>query len=134
MPATEEITAAPNAAIGDNLGIGVPSNTGASIATSIAKKKNNVVARMNTNKSKSFKSQAKSQHSHPPYGNMIKAALLAAQDKKGSSRAAILKYIMQNFAVGENPTLVSRQNFECSFTHCQFWSDKCIGRNWCDIS
>uniref|UniRef100_A0AAF5RV07 H15 domain-containing protein n=1 Tax=Wuchereria bancrofti TaxID=6293 RepID=A0AAF5RV07_WUCBA len=61
-----------------------------------------------TNATKSLKSQPKSQHNnHPPYGNMIKAALLATQDKKGSSRAAILKYIMQNFAVGENPTMVN---------------------------
>ncbi|KAK6100818.1 linker histone H1 and H5 family protein [Brugia pahangi] len=60
-----------------------------------------------TNATKSLKSQAKSQHNHPPYGNMIKAALSATQDKKGLSRAAILKYIMQNFAVGENPTMVN---------------------------
>ncbi|KAL4002473.1 linker histone H1 and H5 family protein [Acanthocheilonema viteae] len=108
MPATEEVAAAPSAATGDNLTVVVPSNTGASITAPIGKKRN-MVARMNVNipTSKALKSHAKSQHNHPPYGNMIKAALLATQDKKGSSRAAILKYIMQNFAVGENPTMVN---------------------------
>uniref|UniRef100_A0A0R3RI79 H15 domain-containing protein n=1 Tax=Elaeophora elaphi TaxID=1147741 RepID=A0A0R3RI79_9BILA len=108
MPATEEVAAAPSAATGDNVAVVIPSNTGASI-TAPAGKKRNMVARMNVNvlTSKTLKSQAKSQHNHPPYGNMIKAALLATQDKKGSSRAAILKYIMQNFAVGENPTMVN---------------------------
>ncbi|VDK76134.1 unnamed protein product [Litomosoides sigmodontis] len=110
MPATEELaTALSAAATGDNLTVAVPSsNTGASVTAPVGKKRN-MVARMNANvpESKALKSQAKSQHNHPPYGNMIKAALLATQDKKGSSRAAILKYIMQNFAVGENPTIVN---------------------------
>ncbi|CAG9531352.1 unnamed protein product [Cercopithifilaria johnstoni] len=108
MPATEEVVAAPSAATGDNLAVVVPSNTGASITAPIGKKRN-MVARMNVNvpTSKALKSHAKLQHNHPPYGNMIKEALLATQDKKGSSRAAILKYIMQNFAVGENPTIVN---------------------------
>uniref|UniRef100_A0A8R1U087 H15 domain-containing protein n=1 Tax=Onchocerca volvulus TaxID=6282 RepID=A0A8R1U087_ONCVO len=104
MPATEEVIAAPSAAIGDNLAVMVPSNTSASLTVSSGKKRN-MVAKMNV--PKNIKSHAKSQHNHPPYGNMIKAALMATQDKKGSSRAAILKYIMQNFAVGENPTMVN---------------------------
>lgn len=108
MPATEEIAAVPSAVTGDNLAVALPSNTGGSTTAPITKKRN-MVARMNVNvpTSKALKSHAKSQHNHPPYGNMIKAALLATQDKKGSSRAAILKYIMQNFAVGENPTMVN---------------------------
>lgn len=112
MPATEEVAAALSAATGDNLTVAVPSNTGASI-TAPGGKKRNMVARMNASvpEPKALKSQVKSQHNHPPYGNMIKAALLATQDKKGSSRAAILKYIMQNFAVGENPTIVNLQFF-----------------------
>ncbi|KAM3724853.1 Histone H1.X [Dirofilaria immitis] len=108
MPATEEIVAAPSAATGDNLAVVIPSNNPTSI-TSPSGKKKNLMARMNANGpvSRTLKSHAKSQHNHPPYGNMIKAALMATQDKKGSSRAAILKYIMQNFAVGENPTIVN---------------------------
>merc|ERR1711944_382438 len=33
---------------------------------------------------------------HPPYANMIVAAIKALKDKKGSSRQAILKYIVAN--------------------------------------
>uniref|UniRef100_F1L5J8 Histone H1.X n=1 Tax=Ascaris suum TaxID=6253 RepID=F1L5J8_ASCSU len=43
---------------------------------------------------------------HPGYQQMIKAAILAINDKKGSSRAAILKHIAQNFKLGEQlPTI-----------------------------
>ncbi|KAK6100819.1 linker histone H1 and H5 family protein [Brugia pahangi] len=109
MPATEEVGATASATNGDNLAVVVSSNTGATVTAPVGKKRNNMMKRMNANvpATKSLKSQAKSQHNHPPYGNMIKAALSATQDKKGLSRAAILKYIMQNFAVGENPTMVN---------------------------
>uniref|UniRef100_F1L351 Histone H1.X n=1 Tax=Ascaris suum TaxID=6253 RepID=F1L351_ASCSU len=40
--------------------------------------------------------------SHPTYSVMIKAALVALKDHKGSSRAAILKYILQHYKVGDN--------------------------------
>merc|ERR1712088_3104 len=33
---------------------------------------------------------------HPPYANMIMAAIKALKDKKGSSRQAILKYVVAN--------------------------------------
>merc|ERR1711956_159776 len=33
---------------------------------------------------------------HPPYANMIVAAIKALGDKKGSSRQAILKYVVAN--------------------------------------
>lgn len=33
---------------------------------------------------------------------MIRRAITELKDKKGSSRAAILKYILQHFKVGEN--------------------------------
>merc|ERR1711936_1069079 len=36
---------------------------------------------------------------HPPYAAMIKAAIKALGDKKGSSRQAILKYICANYKV-----------------------------------
>uniref|UniRef100_A0A915BWK0 H15 domain-containing protein n=3 Tax=Parascaris univalens TaxID=6257 RepID=A0A915BWK0_PARUN len=49
-------------------------------------------------KSKSAKIVA----SHPTYSVMIKAALVALKDHKGSSRAAILKYILQHYKVGDN--------------------------------
>merc|ERR1712126_802002 len=37
---------------------------------------------------------------HPPYAAMIKTAIKALADKKGSSRQAILKYIVANNKVG----------------------------------
>lgn len=39
---------------------------------------------------------------HPTYASMVKTAIGSLKDKKGSSRAAILKYIVQNYKVGEN--------------------------------
>merc|ERR1739848_160020 len=38
---------------------------------------------------------------HPPYANMIVAAIKALKDKKGSSRQAILKYIVANNKVAD---------------------------------
>jgi len=40
--------------------------------------------------------------SHPPFANMITAAIKALKDTNGSSRQAILKYIVANFKVGDN--------------------------------
>ncbi|KAI7850239.1 linker histone H1 and H5 family-domain-containing protein [Circinella umbellata] len=34
---------------------------------------------------------------HPTYENMIKAAILALKERKGSSRPAIKKYILANY-------------------------------------
>ena len=42
--------------------------------------------------------------SHPTYGDMVKKAIAALNEKKGSSRAAILKYIATNYKVGDNLT------------------------------
>merc|ERR1712083_861156 len=38
---------------------------------------------------------------HPPYANMIVAAIKALKDKKGSSRQAILKYVIANNKVAD---------------------------------
>lgn len=54
---------------------------------------------------------------HPSYGDMVKAALVALKEKKGSSRAAILKYILQNYKVGENLTAVSFMFFFFCFIY-----------------
>uniref|UniRef100_A0A915DZC0 H15 domain-containing protein n=1 Tax=Ditylenchus dipsaci TaxID=166011 RepID=A0A915DZC0_9BILA len=40
--------------------------------------------------------------SHPVYGEMIKKAVGELKEHKGSSRAAILKYILQHYKVGDN--------------------------------
>ncbi|VDM40810.1 unnamed protein product [Toxocara canis] len=45
---------------------------------------------------------SKATPSHPTYSVMIKAALVALKEHKGSSRAAILKYILQHYKVGDN--------------------------------
>lgn len=39
---------------------------------------------------------------HPVYNDMIKKAISEIKDRKGSSKAAILKYIIQNYKVGDN--------------------------------
>merc|ERR1712183_441465 len=41
--------------------------------------------------------KAKAPAAHPPYAAMIKAAIKALGDKKGSSRQAILKYVCANY-------------------------------------
>lgn len=103
MP-TEEV-AAPSESMGDSVAVATPPATAAAAAP--AGKKRRAASRMGTGATQKAASKGtKVQHSHPPYGSMIKAAILANPDKKGSSRAAILKYIMQNYEVGENATLV----------------------------
>lgn len=42
-------------------------------------------------------------HSHPPYLDMAVAAIEALKERNGSSRQAILKYIMATFDVGTDP-------------------------------
>uniref|UniRef100_A0A0N5ARJ8 H15 domain-containing protein n=1 Tax=Syphacia muris TaxID=451379 RepID=A0A0N5ARJ8_9BILA len=44
---------------------------------------------------------------HPSYGEMIKDAIIHLKEKKGSSRAAILKFISQNYKVSENLAVVN---------------------------
>merc|ERR1711953_279910 len=43
--------------------------------------------------------KTKAPAAHPPYAAMVKAAVKALADKKGSSRQAILKYICANYKV-----------------------------------
>jgi histone H1/5 len=51
--------------------------------------------------------KAKAPASHPTYQAMIKAAITHLKEVKGSSRAALLKYILQNYKVGDNVKLVN---------------------------
>ena len=51
--------------------------------------------------SKEKTSAKKKPAEHPPYADMIKAALLALKERNGSSRQAIEKYIKANYKVGE---------------------------------
>ena len=45
--------------------------------------------------------------SHPTYSAMIKAAIKSLKESKGSSKAALLKYIITNYKVGSNIVVVS---------------------------
>ncbi|KAK7005585.1 hypothetical protein SK128_009981 [Halocaridina rubra] len=45
---------------------------------------------------------------HPPYGTMIAAAVKALKERSGSSRQAILKYIVANYKVGDEKKAASR--------------------------
>ena len=45
-------------------------------------------------------SQPKKSPDHPKYSEMVKAAIASLKEKKGSSRQAILKYIIANYKVG----------------------------------
>merc|ERR1719460_3319673 len=50
-------------------------------------------------KAKKVAAKPKVPAAHPPYAAMIKAAIKALGDKKGSSRQAILKYVCANYKV-----------------------------------
>merc|ERR1712242_559807 len=50
-------------------------------------------------KTKKAPAKPKAPAAHPPYAAMVKAAVKALADKKGSSRQAILKYICANYKV-----------------------------------
>jgi len=45
------------------------------------------------------KSASSHQSNHPKYADMIKAAIVQLNDRGGSSRAAILKYVLANYKV-----------------------------------
>ena len=42
---------------------------------------------------------------HPKYSEMIAAAIVSLKERSGSSRQAILKYIIANYKVGDNPNV-----------------------------
>ena len=43
---------------------------------------------------------------HPKYSEMVGKAISALKERGGSSRQAILKYILANFSVGSRPNTV----------------------------
>lgn len=49
----------------------------------------------------------KSVQDHPPYAEMIRQALVALKERGGSSRQAILKYLVANFKVGADEHAVN---------------------------
>merc|ERR1712026_48161 len=61
--------------------------------------KNNIMTAAAAPKAKKAAAKPKAPAAHPPYASMIKAAIKALGDKKGSSRQAILKYICANYKV-----------------------------------
>src|SRR5262245_35292876 len=44
---------------------------------------------------------------HPKYSEMIQQALTSLKERGGSSRQAVLKYIMKNFKVGTDENVVN---------------------------
>ncbi|BFZ10439.1 hypothetical protein BsWGS_13478 [Bradybaena similaris] len=58
-------------------------------------------------KKKPASSKAKGPSAHPQYKVMIAAAVNALKERGGSSRQAILKYIIANYKVGNNPTAIN---------------------------
>lgn len=56
-----------------------------------------------TKKAAKPKAAGKKTSSHPPYAAMIKRAVTELKDKKGSGRAAILKFILSHYKVEGNP-------------------------------
>ncbi|PIO57971.1 linker histone H1 and H5 family protein, partial [Teladorsagia circumcincta] len=39
---------------------------------------------------------------HPPYSQMVQQAIAELKDRSGSSKAAILRYLVQNYQLGDN--------------------------------
>ncbi|KAI6186153.1 Linker histone H1 and H5 family protein [Aphelenchoides besseyi] len=62
-----------------------------------------------TTKSKSAPKAPKSKttSSHPPYAVMIKKAIKTHGNAKGTSRAAILSYLLKNYTIGPNGTQIN---------------------------
>ncbi len=58
-------------------------------------------------KKKTSASKSGSGSEHPKYSEMIKQALVALKERGGSSRQAVLKYIMANFNVGREEASVN---------------------------
>ncbi|KAI6228202.1 H15 domain-containing protein [Aphelenchoides besseyi] len=58
-------------------------------------------------KSASKTSKSKTASSHPPYAVMIKKAIKTHANTKGTSRAAILSYLLKNYTIGTNGTQVN---------------------------
>lgn len=56
---------------------------------------------------KSASSAAAATAVHPKYNDMVKQALVNLKQRGGSSRLALLKYIMQNFDVGKDEKVVN---------------------------
>ena len=52
-------------------------------------------------------SKPKKPATHPKYSEMIAKAVGALKERGGSSRAAILKYIIKNYNVGSNTTVLN---------------------------
>uniref|UniRef100_A0A0K0D3M5 H15 domain-containing protein n=1 Tax=Angiostrongylus cantonensis TaxID=6313 RepID=A0A0K0D3M5_ANGCA len=46
--------------------------------------------------------KARTAPTHPVYGTMIKSAIKELKDRKGASKQAILKFIVQKYKVGDN--------------------------------
>ncbi|KJH47450.1 linker histone H1 and H5 family protein [Dictyocaulus viviparus] len=47
--------------------------------------------------------------SHPTYSAMIRKAVTELKDKSGSSKAAILKYVLSHYKLGDNVTKINTQ-------------------------
>ncbi|VDO44214.1 unnamed protein product [Haemonchus placei] len=52
---------------------------------------------------------AKKAASHPTYSAMIRKSISELKDKSGSSKAAILKYMLAHYKLGENVTKINAQ-------------------------
>ncbi|VDO79158.1 unnamed protein product [Onchocerca flexuosa] len=62
-----------------------------------------------TPKARPKKLGTKAVKTHPSYSQMIKEAITALKDRKGSSRVAILKYISTRYQLGDNGKRVHSQ-------------------------
>lgn len=60
-----------------------------------------------TPKAKKAPAKAKKPATHPKYSEMIAAAIGALKSRGGCSRSAILKYIVANYNVGANNTMIN---------------------------
>ncbi|XP_041347143.1 histone H1-delta-like [Gigantopelta aegis] len=52
-------------------------------------------------------SKPKKPADHPSYSSMVKDAVTALKERGGSSRQALLKYVMANYKVGDNPKAIN---------------------------
>ncbi|ESN99667.1 hypothetical protein HELRODRAFT_105142, partial [Helobdella robusta] len=86
-----------SASVESNADVGDEQKTAASKRSTAGGKKKSAVAAAGTKKVVE----------HPSYNEMIRQALVALKERGGSSRQAILKYLMANFRVGSDEHAVN---------------------------
>ncbi|PIO70407.1 linker histone H1 and H5 family protein [Teladorsagia circumcincta] len=73
------------------------------------KPKDAKITKLKDAKNTKAKAETKRMPPHPTYAAMIKKSIIELKERSGSSKAAILKYILAHYNLGDNATKVNNQ-------------------------